>query len=329
MSKIRKELKKDINTLIGNPNISIPGMGSVANVSAPRLSNARNEQNLYNEAIKIGLKNKTVERKVKDGKEFYEIKQPISYINYKDKITGKFVLTEIDGKKRLFIVRPDVKAVAVPFGEFIDADKKSPFDYIIKNGKISDKTFMHSHYRSDNRSSSYMTKEEMKKLTEYYALKDNSQKVGENILIYLREGNQTLDEVANIWSGSGSNRYNFGTEIEAHADMLLNKTRLTKFIQEVRKYQKNGNNNKNFEKEYYNALGMADMARGDKGKADKILMDLIWGLPSDKTKKITREVIMESLKASGMGGTTAYYILKLFDNIKNDKSLEKGNQKTR
>lgn len=32
MSKIRKELKKETNTLIGNPNISIPGMGSVANV---------------------------------------------------------------------------------------------------------------------------------------------------------------------------------------------------------------------------------------------------------------------------------------------------------
>ena len=75
-------------------------------------------------------------------------------------------------------------------------------------------------------------------------------KIGEAILNYLKEGNQTLDEVSNIWSGSGMNRYNFGAEIEAHADLFLNKTLYTEILKGARYLLKNGIKvNESFDKE--------------------------------------------------------------------------------
>ena len=81
------------------------------------------------------IKNNTIEKKVKNGKVYYEIKYPITYRTQDKNITGKFVLTEVHGKKRLFVVRPESKAVGVPFGEFANIKNKSPFDYIIENKK--------------------------------------------------------------------------------------------------------------------------------------------------------------------------------------------------
>jgi hypothetical protein len=279
--KIKKDLGKAMNTLLSNSSVN------------------RNSQTLYKEAIEAGIKNKTMNIVNKNGKLYYEIKEPITFKNYGHNITGKFVLTKIDNNYRLFIVRPEKKAVAVPFGEFNNEKGKSPFDYIVKNEKIGSTIFTHNHFKS-NGISSYMTKNEKRELAEYYAFKPNSQKVGEAILNYLKEGNQTLDEVSNIWSGSGMNRYNFGAEIEAHADLFLNKTLYTEILKGARYLLKNGVKvNESFDKEYYNSLGMADMAKSDSGKSDKILMDFIWGLPTDKQVKKWKESKEEYKNGNG------------------------------
>ena len=155
--KIKKDLGKAMNTLLSN---------SSAN---------RNSQTLYKEAIEAGIKNKTMNIVNKNGKLYYEIKEPITFKNYGHNITGKFVLTKIDNNYRLFIVRLEKKAVAVPFGEFNNEKGKSPFDYIVKNEKIGSTIFTHNHFKS-NGISSYMTKNEKRELAEYYAFKPNSQK---------------------------------------------------------------------------------------------------------------------------------------------------------
>ena len=99
--------------------------------------------------------------------------------------------------------------------------------------------------------------------------------MGDKILNYLREGNEPLYEVSNKWSGSGNNSYNFGAEIEAHADLLVNKTKLTKLIKFIRQKQKNQS-----DESYFYSVGIADMANDDKGHLDKVFMDMLWGRSS-------------------------------------------------
>ena len=175
------------NTLINNPN--------------NRAVNSTDTQSIYGKVVIAGMENKTIKRVSKNGQLYYEIKEPITYKNPVDEVRGKFVLAKVDGQYRLFIVRIDKKAVAVPFGEFISEKGKSVFDYIIKNEPMDKAVFTHVHFRS-NKKSHYMTKNEMKNLTKYYSVFNNSQKVGEAILNYLKEGDQTLNQVADIWSGS-------------------------------------------------------------------------------------------------------------------------------
>ena len=210
----------------------------------------------------------------KNGNIYYETTEVINYKNYGSIWSGNFVLTEIDGEMKLFIIRKKVKAISVPFGSF-DKDGESPFDYIIQNKKFGDKDiFIHNHFQNLG-DSSYMTKSDMKKVSEYYAYKPNSQKMGDKILNYLREGNEPLYEVSNKWSGSGNNSYNFGAEIEAHADLLVNKTKLTKLIKFIRQKQKNQS-----DESYFYSVGIADMANDDKGHLDKVFMDMLWGRSS-------------------------------------------------
>ena len=234
--------------------------------------NKRNSQELYREAIEAGLKNGKIKKVEKNGNIYYETTEVINYKNYGSSWSGNFVLTEIDGEMKLFIIRKKVKAISVPFGSF-DLNGESPFDYIIKNKKLEDKNiiFVHNHFQNSGKSS-YMTKSDMKKVVEYYAYKPNSQKMGDKILNYLREGNEPLYEVSNKWSGSGNSSYNFGSEIEAHADLLVNKTKLTKFIKFVRQKQKNQS-----DESYFYSVGIADMAKEDKWKPDKVFMDILWG----------------------------------------------------
>ena len=239
--------------------------------------NKRNSQELYREAIQAGLKNGKIKKVEKNGNIYYETTEVINYKNYGSSWSGNFVLTEIDGEMKLFIIRKKVKAISVPFGSF-DKDGESPFDYIIQNKKFGDKDiFIHNHFQNLG-DSSYMTKSDMKKVSEYYAYKPNSQKMGDKILNYLREGNEPLYEVSNKWSGSGNNSYNFGAEIEAHADLLVNKTKLTKLtklIKFIRQKQKNQS-----DESYFYSVGIADMANDDKGHLDKVFMDMLWGRSS-------------------------------------------------
>ena len=236
--------------------------------------NKRNSQELYREAIEEGLKNGKIKKVEKNGNIYYETTEVINYKNYGSIWSGNFVLTEIDGEMKLFIIRKKVKAISVPFGSF-DKDGESPFDYIIQNKKFGDKDiFIHNHFQNLG-DSSYMTKSDMKKVSEYYAYKPNSQKMGDKILNYLREGNEPLYEVSNKWSGSGNNSYNFGAEIEAHADLLVNKTKLTKLIKFIRQKQKNQS-----DESYFYSVGIADMANDDKGHLDKVFMDMLWGRSS-------------------------------------------------
>lgn len=236
--------------------------------------NKRNSQELYREAIEAGLKNGKIKKVEKNGNIYYETTEVINYKNYGSIWSGNFVLTEIDGEMKLFIIRKKVKAISVPFGSF-DKDGESPFDYIIQNKKFGDKDiFIHNHFQNLG-DSSYMTKSDMKKVSEYYAYKPNSQKMGDKILNYLREGNEPLYEVSNKWSGSGNNSYNFGAEIEAHADLLVNKTKLTKLIKFIRQKQKNQS-----DESYFYSVGIADMANDDKGHLDKVFMDMLWGRSS-------------------------------------------------
>ena len=300
------------NTLINNPN--------------NRAVNSTDIQSIYEKVITIGMEDETIKRVSKNGQLYYEIKEPIIYKNPVNEVRGKLVLAEIDRQYRLFIVRADKKAVAVPFGEFISQEGKSVFDYIIKNEKIGNKTFKHIHFRSDEKSH-YMTKNEMKKLTKYYSVFNNSQKVGEAILKYLKEGDQTLNQVADIWSGSGENKYNFCQEIRAHAHLLLNTEQAAKFLKfgNFIKYQyekekqnfmealansfklkfpdfslikknidKFLNNIKTFDEKHYNSAGMADMSREDKGKSEKIIMDLFWGENSDEVKQKILDIFDKS-----------------------------------
>ncbi len=309
MSEIREKILKSgkdyrENTLLNNPNISIeiPGFKDISRTNSYKNNSKRNDQYLYDKAIEIGLKNNTIEKKVKNGKVYYEIKYPITYRTQDKNITGKFVLTEVHGKKRLFVVRPESKAVGVPFGEFANIKNKSPFDYIIENKKIqeqgnNERVFIHRHLRSSGKNS-YMTKEMMKEVTKYYSNYDNAQKITEAILTYLRDKENTLDEVSNNWSGSGLNKAKFGTEIQAHADMLLDEKIFTKLLKIVKtgidglssnipiddvnflsektigiNYSKKIN--EETERKYYNSAGMADMAKGDRG-INKKMMDLLW-----------------------------------------------------
>ena len=236
--------------------------------------NKRNSQELYREAIEAGLKNGKIKKVEKNGNIYYETTEVINYKNYGSIWSGNFVLTEIDGEMKLFIIRKKVKAISVPFGSF-DKDGESPFDYIIQNKKFGDKDiFIHNHFQNLG-DSSYMTKSDMKKVSEYYAYKPNSQKMGDKILNYLREGNEPLYEVSNKWSGSGNNSYNFGAEIEAHADLLVNKTKLTKLIKFIRQKQKNQS-----DESYFYSVGIAVMANDDKGHLDKVFMDMLWGRSS-------------------------------------------------
>ncbi|BBM54925.1 Lin1211 protein [Leptotrichia wadei] len=187
----------------------------------------------------------------------------------------------------MFIVRRDKTAVSVPFGSF-DKDGESPFDYIIQNKRFGDENekvvFIHNHFQSSGESS-YMTKLDMKKVAEYYAYKPNSQKMGKKILNYLREGDEPLYKVSNKWSGSGNNSYTFGSEIEAHADLLVNKTKLAKFIKYGRQIQK-----KQGDESYFYSVGIADMAQGDRWQFDKVLMDTLWGRsPVEDTDILEKE----------------------------------------
>lgn len=144
--------------------------------------NKRNSQELYREAIEEGLKNGKIKKVEKNGNIYYETTEVINYKNYGSIWSGNFVLTEIDGEMKLFIIRKKVKAISVPFGSF-DKDGESPFDYIIQNKKFGDKDiFIHNHFQNLG-DSSYMTKSDMKKVSEYYAYKPNSQKMGDKILI--------------------------------------------------------------------------------------------------------------------------------------------------
>lgn len=266
------------NTLINNPN--------------NRAVNSTDIQSIYEKVITIGMEDETIKWVSKNGQLYYEIKEPIVYKNPDDKVKGKFVLAEIDGQYRLFIVRKDKKAVAVPFGEFISEKGKSVFDYIIKNKPMDKAVFTHVHFRSDEKSH-YMTKNEMKKLTKYYSVFNNSQKVGEAILKYLKEGDQTLDQVADIWSGSGENKYNFCQEIRAHADFLLDETNNAKLLKTAHEYsekmKKGFKGDAAFVKNHYNSAAMADMSRDDKGTFRKFLMDALWGKLSDKEEKRLQE----------------------------------------
>lgn len=247
--------------------------------------NKRNSQELYREAIEEGLKNGKIKKVEKNGNIYYETTEVINYKNYGSSWSGNFVLTEIDGEMKLFIIRKKVKAISVPFGSF-DLNGESPFDYIIKNKKLEDKNiiFVHNHFQSSGESS-YMTKSDMKKVAEYYAYKPNSQKMGKKILNYLREGDEPLYKVSNKWSGSGNNSYTFGSEIEAHADLLVNKTKLAKFIKYGRQIQK-----KQGDESYFYSVGIADMAQGDRWQFDKVLMDTLWGRsPVEDTDILEKE----------------------------------------
>ncbi|MDO5088184.1 MAG: hypothetical protein Q4D53_00200 [Leptotrichiaceae bacterium] len=282
-SKIIKRPADDENSLLNHPYITITGT-----------RRKRNMGNIYEQAIEAGLKNKTIEKKVKNGKIFFEIKEPITYKNDEFKARGKFVFTKIDENYRIFIVRPQEKAVAVPFGN-LNRKGKSPFDYIIENEKISkDIIFSHTHFRTEG-ITSYTAQNESIQLTRYYADRNNSRKVGDTILTYLKEGNQTLDEIADIWSGSGPNKYNFSGEIQAHAELLLNTKKAVQFLKLLHKTNKFVKNNfkfdKNFEKEHYRSASIADMAKDDKGNIQKKLMDFFWGEPSDKQKKEAEEIM--------------------------------------
>ena len=232
----------------------------------------KSSQGLYLEVIEKGLKNGRIIKVEKNGKNYYVIKDEIYFENYGKIWNGKLIFTALDGEMRIFIVREKEKAIAIPFGAIVNKEGKSPFDYVIENKSIEkNNTFIHYHLRSGNYKN-YMTRDEMKRTTEYYANKMNSQNFGETILKFLAKDKEKLDtlklnEIAGQWSGS-SYSYNFGAEIEAHADLLLNKTRLTKFIRSMM-------NNRNDE-QYYNSLGIADLGANDKGK-DKVLMDQIWG----------------------------------------------------
>lgn len=95
--KIKKDLGKAMNTLLSNSSVN------------------RNSQTLYKEAIEAGIKNKTMNIVNKNGKLYYEIKEPITFKNYGHNITGKFVLTKIDNNYRLFIVRPEKKSSCSTF----------------------------------------------------------------------------------------------------------------------------------------------------------------------------------------------------------------------
>ena len=239
--------------------------------------NKRNSQELYREAIEAGLKNGKIKKVEKNGNIYYETTEVINYKNYGSIWSGNFVLTEIDGEMKLFIIRKKVKAISVPFGSF-DKDGESPFDYIIQNKKFGDKDiFIHNHFQNLG-DSSYMTKSDMKKVSEYYAYKPNSQKMGDKILNYLREGNEPLYEVSNKWSGSGNNSYNFGAEIEAHADLLVNKTKLTKLTKLIKFIRQKQTNQS--DESYFYSVGIADMANDDKGHLDKVFMDMLWGRSS-------------------------------------------------
>ena len=129
------------NTLINNPN--------------NRAVNSTDTQSIYGKVVIAGMENKTIKRVSKDGQLYYEIKEPITYKNPDKKVKGKFVLAKIDGQYRLFIVRADKKAVAVPFGEFISEKGKSVFDYIIKNEPMGEAVFTHVHFRSNKKKSLY------------------------------------------------------------------------------------------------------------------------------------------------------------------------------
>ena len=249
------------------------------------LKESKNPQKLYEEAIEAGLKNGKIKKVEKNGNIYYETTEVINYKNYGSSWSGNFVLTEIDGEMKLFIIRKKVKAISVPFGSF-DLNGESPFDYIIKNKKLEDKdiVFVHNHFQNSGESS-YMTKSDMKKVAEYYAYKPNSQKMGKKILNYLREGDEPLYEVSNKWSGSGNNSYAFGSEIEAHADLLINKTKLAKFIKFGRQIQK-----KQSDESYFYSVGIADMAKGDRWQFDKVLMDTFWGRsPVEDTDILEKE----------------------------------------
>ena len=82
-----------------------------------------------------------------------------------------------------------------------------------------------------------------------------------------------------------NNSYTFGSEIEAHADLLVNKTKLAKFIKYGRQIQK-----KQSDESYFYSVGIADMAQGDRWQFDKVLMDTLWGRsPVEDTDILEKE----------------------------------------
>ena len=67
-------------------------------------------------------------------------------------------------------------------------------------------------------------------------------------------------------------------------DFSLIKKNIDKFLNDI----------KTFDEKHYNSAGMADMSREDKGKSEKIIMDLFWGENSDEVKQKILDIFDKS-----------------------------------
>ena len=234
---------------------------------------SKNPQKLYRETIEAGLKNGKIIKIEKNGKIYYKILDKVEFRNYNYTSEGEFIFSEIDGDLKLFIVKQNTdekgiihRGVSVPFGEFISKEtNESILSYISNNKDINGVTFIHYHMRSADKKNVYMSNEDLVKEAGYFSNRKNSKKVGNSILNYLQD-KKNLDQTAGDWSGS-SYESKFSGEIEAHADLLLNRTAITKFLRAT-KFNKS-------DIEYFNSAGIADMGNFDKDMGKKV-MDILW-----------------------------------------------------
>jgi hypothetical protein len=212
-----------------------------------------------------------------DSQIFFEFHDVFWWNDYGRTVDGKMILTEIDGRMNMFLHRPDVNGVSVPFGFF----NPDPFQTIFDNG-WDGTVFSFYHFRSTDIPESLRDRtDEMKEIATHYALRSNSENAGKAILNYLgyyeslEMGNpktsffsSELDVIAGRWSGT-SGRKNFYNEIEAHADLLLDNDLRANLSRAAMELRGRG------EEAYFNAVAIADMAAND-NSIDKILMDILW-----------------------------------------------------
>ena len=217
-----------------------------------------------------------------DGQVFFVFNDEFKWGDYglDEPFFGRMILTETDDRMSLFIKRPSVNGVAVPFGLF----HPSLFQTLFESG-WDGTIFEFYHFRSTYIPESLAERVgEMRAIAEHYALASNSQALGDSILRYLgyfeslESGapqatfrNRDLNSVADRWSGlNGATRHTFAREIEAHADMLMDndiRANLARWGME--------NLRDRSTESYFDAVAIADMAADDTG-LDTTLMELFW-----------------------------------------------------